>query len=49
MTRAQIEVRIQFVQDRLAEARHPENLKQLNGLLEKLIMMEADDDNKTNH
>ena len=44
MTRAQIEVRIEFVQDKLSAATHPEDLKALNALLEKLILMDADDD-----
>jgi len=44
MTRQQIETRIAIVQKRLTETRHVEDLKVLNAMLEKLILMEASDD-----
>ena len=44
MTRQEIEPRIKFVQKKLSETSHIEDLKSLNRTLERLIMMEADDD-----
>ena len=44
MTREQIETRIEFIQNKLNEARHPEDIKSLSRTLERLIMMDAEDD-----
>jgi hypothetical protein len=44
MTREQIETRIKFIEAKLAEATHVQDIKSLNSILEKLIMKEADDD-----
>ena len=44
MTRAEIEARIRLVQQQLARETHPSTLATLNRCLEKLIMMEADDE-----
>lgn len=46
MKRSEIERRINFVQQKLAEARDPQTLASLNRTLERLIMMEAEDDPK---
>lgn len=44
MTRQEIEARIRFVQDELSRARHPADLASLNRCMERLIMMDADDE-----
>ena len=44
MTREQIEARIEFIQKQLNKARHPEDIKSLSRTLERLIMMDAEDD-----
>ena len=44
MTRAQIEARIRFIQDRLSRVTHPQDIAACNRILEQLIMMEAEDD-----
>lgn len=44
MTRQQIENRIRLIQKKLSEARHPQDIAALNQILERLIMMEADDE-----
>ena len=44
MTREQIETRIEFIQKQLNKARHPEDIKSLSRTLERLIMMDAEDD-----
>lgn len=44
MKRAEIEAKIAMVQEQLARERHPSTLATLNKCLERLIMMDADDD-----
>lgn len=44
MTREQIEVRIRFVEQMLCEARHPEDIRTCNRILERLIMLDADEE-----
>ena len=44
MTREQIETRIEFIQKQLNEARHSEDINSLSRTLERLIMMDAEDD-----
>jgi len=44
MTREQIETRIEFIQRQLNKATHPQDIKSLSVTLEKLIMMDADDE-----
>lgn len=44
MTREQIETRIRMIESQLAAARHPQDLAALNKTLERLIMLDADDD-----
>lgn len=44
MTREQIEARIVFMQERLARARHPEDIAACNRILEQLILMDGDDE-----
>lgn len=44
MTRQEIEARIEFIQERLAQVTHPKDIAACNRILEQLIMMDADDD-----
>lgn len=44
MTRDQIEARIETIQRLLNAARHPEDIKALRRTLERLIMMDADEE-----
>lgn len=44
MTREQIDARIEFIEKKLSEARHVEDIKSLSRTLERLIMMDADDE-----
>lgn len=44
MTREQIEARIRFIQDRLTKVTHPQDIAACNRILEKLILMDADDE-----
>lgn len=44
MSREEIEARIRLVESRLAKETHPQTLAMLNRCMERLIMMEADDD-----
>ena len=44
MTRKEIETRIELIQKQLNKARHPEDIKSLSRTLERLIMMDAEDD-----
>ena len=44
MTREQIESRIRLMQDRLAVVTHPQDIATCNRCIERLIMMEADDE-----
>lgn len=47
MKRAEIEMRIRLTERRLATETHPSTLATLNRCLERLIMMEAEDDATT--
>jgi len=44
MTREEIEMRIRLVESQLCKETNPSTLATLNRCLEKLIMMEADDE-----
>lgn len=46
MTRAQIEARIEVIQDMLCRETNARTLATLNRCLERLIMMDADDDDR---
>lgn len=45
MKRSEIEWRIKAMQKRLAEVTHPKDIAATNRVIEKLIMMDAEDDN----
>lgn len=44
MRREEIELRIRLMEKRHAEARHPKDIKAAAEALDRLIMMEADDE-----
>jgi hypothetical protein len=44
LTRAEIDRRIEYIQQKLSRATHTEDLRSLNRTLERLIMLEACDD-----
>jgi len=44
MTRDQIELRIRLMETKLAETTRPDDLATINRILERLIMMEAEDE-----
>jgi hypothetical protein len=48
MTHAEIEKRIRIVQHLQAEETHPSTLRMLAGCMEKLVLMEADDEDNAN-
>ena len=47
MTREQIELRIRMMQERLANARNAEDIAACNRTIERLIMLDADDESPT--
>lgn len=47
MTRQQIETRIAYLQSKLASETHPSTLAMLNRCIERLIMMQPDDEPAT--
>ena len=44
MTRKEIEARIRLIEERLARVTHPQDIATCNRILERLIMMEAEDE-----